>query len=103
MLVGALGTGDDAIAGLERTPVRDALVAAGNAAIPALNDVLVRSPAAAIAAGAAYVIGEVHAVGEAGAIINAMRRGALPTASALHALAGAGTPTQGPGRARVRR
>ncbi len=42
------------------------------------------------------MLGEVHATGEAAAIVAAMRRGALPTAAALHALAGAGTAAEVP-------
>jgi HEAT repeat protein len=95
-LVSALGTADDAGASVERTPVRDALVAAGAAALPSLHAVLDRSPSPTAAASAAWVLGEMRAHNEAGAIVAAMRRGALPTASALHALAGAGTAAEVP-------
>jgi len=96
VLVQALGTNEDAAGSLERTPVREALVAAGPAAVPLLHAVLAGSPSPSAAAGAAWVLGEVHAMGEAGAIVAAMRRGALPTAAALHALAGAGTAAEVP-------
>jgi HEAT repeat protein len=96
VLVAALGTGDDASATLERTPVRDALVAAGMAAVPAVRAVLAGSPSAAAATSAAWVLGELHARAEAAGIVAAMRRGALPAAAALHALAGAGNAAEVP-------
>lgn len=96
VLVQALGTNEDAAGALERTPVREALVAAGPAAVFLLHAVLAGSPSPAAAAGAAWVLGEVHATTEAGAIVAAMRRGVLPTAAALHALAGAGTAAEVP-------
>jgi HEAT repeat protein len=95
-LVQALGTNEDAAGSLGRTPVREALVAAGPAAVPLLHALLAGSPSPAAAAGAAWVLGEGHARGEVGAIVAAMRRGALPTAAALHALAGAGTAAEVP-------
>jgi HEAT repeat protein len=96
VLVGELGAGDDAGGSVERTPVRDALVAAGPAAVAALHSLLLRSPSAAATAGAAWVLGELHATEEAEAIVDAMRRGTLSAAAALHALAGAGTSAQVP-------
>jgi HEAT repeat protein len=42
------------------------------------------------------VLGELRAHAEAAIIVTAMRRGALPTAAALHALGGAGSPAQVP-------
>jgi HEAT repeat protein len=96
VLVGALGSGDDSGATLERTPVRDALVAAGPAAVPAVRAVLAGSPSAAAATSASWVLGELHARAEAAGIVAAMRRGALPSAAALHALAGAGNPAEVP-------
>jgi HEAT repeat protein len=89
-LVLALGSGDDT-AGFERTPVREALVAAGPAAVAEVAAVLDHSPNPAAAASAAWVLGELHARDRAPAIISALRRGALPTEAALHALGGAGT------------
>jgi HEAT repeat protein len=96
VLIGALGTGDDSGATLERTPLREALVAAGTPAIAALRAVLDGSPSPAAAASSAWVLGELHAREQAGAIVAAMRRGSLPTAAALHALAGAGSPSEVP-------
>ncbi len=96
VLLGALGTADDTSPGVERTPVRDALVAAGAPAIPLLRAVLAGSPSPAMAASAAFVLGELHAHAEAPTITVAMRRGILPTAAALHALAGAGTTAEVP-------
>jgi HEAT repeat protein len=96
VLAGELGAGDDASGSVDRTPVREALVAAGPAAVPALHSLLLRSPSAAATAGAAWVLGELHATEEAVAIVDAMRRGTLSAAAALHALAGAGTAAQVP-------
>ncbi len=90
-LIAIMGAGDDAGGGLERTPVREALVSAGPAAIPELSNLLGGTPGTASAVSAAWVLGELHASNEAGAIVRAMRRGVLPAAAALHAFAGAGT------------
>jgi HEAT repeat protein len=95
-LVGALGTGDDSGGTLERTPLREALVLAGTPAVPALRAVLEGSPSPAAAASAAWVLGELRAHEQAAAIVAAVRRGSLPTAAALHALAGAGSPSEVP-------
>jgi HEAT repeat protein len=96
VLVQALGTGDDAAGSLDRTAVRDALVMAGPAAVAPLHAVMAGSPSAAAATSAAWVLGELKTTGEAPAIVTAMRRGAVPTAAALHALAGAGTAAEVP-------
>lgn len=96
VLTAALGTADDASPSQERTAVRDALVTAGDAAIPALHAWLSGSPSAASAASAAWVLGALHARSEADTVVGAMRRGVLPAAAALHALAGAGTSAQLP-------
>ncbi|HEY3818684.1 MAG TPA: HEAT repeat domain-containing protein [Polyangiaceae bacterium] len=96
VLVQSLGTGDDAAGSLERTAVRDALVTAGRAAVGPLHAVLAGSPSTAVATSAAWVLGELKTTSEAPAIVTAMRRGAVPTAAALHALAGAGTTAEVP-------
>ena len=96
VLVGSLGTGDDAATTLERTSVRDALVTAAAASLPPLHALLAGSPTAAEAAGAAWVIGDLRARGEAPTIVGALRRGALSVAPALHALAQAGTQSEVP-------
>jgi HEAT repeat protein len=96
VLVAALGTADDSGATLDRTPPRDALVAAGSAAIPSLHGVLEGSPSPAAGTSAAWVLGALHARSEASTIVLAMRRGALPTQAALHALGGAGSPAEVP-------
>jgi HEAT repeat protein len=96
VLVGALGAADDGSGSLERTPVRDALVAAGRAAIPSLHTVLSASPSPPAATSASWVLGELHARAEAPSIVASMRRGALQTAAALHALSGAGTDAEVP-------
>jgi HEAT repeat protein len=96
VLVQALGTADDAAASLDRSPLRDALVLAGAPAVAPMRALLAGSPSAAVATSAAWVLGEEKATAEAPAIVAAMRRGALPTAAALHALAGAGTAAEVP-------
>lgn len=87
-LVAALGVAEDATGGFESTPVREALVRAGAAAIPELVAVLEGSPTPAVATSAAWVLGALAATREAKVVVAAMRRGVLPTAAALHALAG---------------
>jgi HEAT repeat protein len=96
VLVGALGAGDDATAGLERSSVRDALVAASAGALPPMRALLAGSPSPAEATSTAWVLGELHARSEAPAIVAALRRGTVPPQAALHALAGAGTPSEVP-------
>jgi HEAT repeat protein len=95
VLVRVLGTGDDAGAGLERTAVRDALVAAAGASVSStaapLQALLAGSPSPAEATSAAWVLGALRAHAQASALIAALRRGTLPVAAALHALADAGT------------
>ena len=95
-LVRALGTQDDANAGLERTPVREALVSAGSPAVTELTALLARPTSPAIATSAAWVLGELRATASAPAIVAALRSGTLPPAGALHALAGAGTSAEVP-------
>ncbi len=91
-LVATLGQGDEAGGGLERTPAREALVAAGRARRSRRSRRSLERPAnAAAATSAAWILGELHAHERAPAIIAAMRRGVLPPAAALHALGGAGT------------
>ena len=90
VLVGALGVADDAGGVLERTPVRDALVTAGAAALPQLHALLEGQASSHVATSAAWVIGELHASAEAPTIVAAMRRGTLPVAAALRALSGLG-------------
>jgi HEAT repeat protein len=90
VLIGALGSGDDAGGTLERTSVREALVNAGGVAVPQLHVLLEGVVSPHIATSAAWVLGDLHATAEEPTIIAAMRRGALPPAAALHALAGTG-------------
>jgi HEAT repeat protein len=96
VLVQTLGTGDDASGSLDRTAVRDALVAAGQAAVGPLHALLAGSPSPQVATSAGWILGGLRATGEAPAVVEAMRRGALPAAAALHALAGAGTAADVP-------
>ncbi len=96
VLVGALGTGDDGAGSLETTPVREALVAAGKPVITPVRAALAEAPSPQAATSAAWILGALRAHEEAAAIVLAMRRGALPTAAALHALTGAGTSAEVP-------
>jgi cellulose synthase operon protein C len=91
-LVRALGVHEDATGTLERTPVRDALVSAGAPAVTELTAMLERPLSAPVATSAAWVLGELGASGSAAAIVSALRKGTLPAAAAMRALAGAGTP-----------
>ncbi|HXX69428.1 MAG TPA: HEAT repeat domain-containing protein, partial [Polyangiaceae bacterium] len=96
ILIGALGTADDAAALQHSTPVRDALVRAGQAAVAPLRALLAASAPPATASSAAWVLGALHAHSTAGVVVDALRRGSLPPAAALHALAGAGTAAEVP-------
>jgi HEAT repeat protein len=90
-LVAGLGGGDDAAGTLAPTPVRDALVAAGiERAARAVEAVLAGSPSPLAATSAAWILGQWHDRASEPAILGAMRRGVLPVAAALHALAAAG-------------
>ncbi len=93
-LVGMLGQGDDGVGPLERSPVRDALVDCGAAAIGAAAEVLEAPRNASAAASAAWVLGALGAHDHARDIVASMRRGVLSAIAALHALAGAGTPSE---------
>jgi HEAT repeat protein len=89
-LVALLGTGDDT--GLELTPLREALVSAGLAAIPLLGPVLEGSATSAAATSAACIVGELGAGSQARTVLLSMRRGVLAVPAALRALGGmAGT------------
>jgi HEAT repeat protein len=95
-LVKALGTQEDGAGALERTSVRDALVAAGTASVVELTALLERPLPSSVATSAAWVLGELRATASAPAIVAALRRGTLPPAAALRALAGAGAAEQVP-------
>jgi|GEM_PF-370831 len=95
-LVRALGTQDDAGGTLERTSVRDALVAAGPPAAVELTAVLERGNSPTVATSAAWVLGELRATKSAPIIVAALRKGTLPAAAALRALAGAATANEVP-------
>ncbi len=96
ILVQALGTGEDAGGTLDPTPLRDALITAGPAAVAPLRALLLASPSPAATTSAAFVLGALRAQAEAPSILAAMRRGTLPVAAALRALAGAGTAADVP-------
>jgi len=95
-LVAALGAGDEGTAGLDPTPVRDALVSVGPAATPRLREALTASKSPGAAAGAAWVLGALGAHAEAPAIVAAMRSSSVSVAFAMRALAGAGTAAEAP-------
>ena len=89
VLVGLLGQGDDA-ANLETSPIREAVLGVGDRALKDLASALDAASTGARATSIAWVLGELHAASEAPRIVAALRRGTLPPAAALHALAGAG-------------
>jgi HEAT repeat protein len=95
-LVAALGASDEAAAGLDPTPVREALASAGPSAIAALHACLLASKSPGVASGAAWVLGALRAHAEAPTIVASLRAGWLPPAFAMRALAGAGTSAEAP-------
>lgn len=95
VLIAALDA-DDSSSAFEETPTRAALASAGARAVPFLHAALAGSPSPAAANGVAWVLGAAGARGEAPAIAQALRRGVLGPAAALHALAGAGTSAEVP-------
>lgn len=95
-LMKALGTQEDGAGNLERTSVRDALVSAGAPAVTELTALLERPVSPSVATSAAWVLGELRATKSAPAIVASLRKGTLPAAAALRALAGAGTADQVP-------
>ena len=90
-LLSHLGTGEDAVLSLDRTPVRDALVTAGPQAEPLLIPLLERAPSQATATSAAIVLGQLKATSAERAVVAALRRGTLALPAALRSLAGCGT------------
>lgn len=106
-LVAMLGQGDDGSGNLSHTPVRDAIVSAGPAAIPQVAAVL-EGPTvgATTATSAAWVLGELSAERPESAtartpnpvqtVVAAMRRGVLPSAAAMRALGRIGNPSAVP-------
>jgi HEAT repeat protein len=90
ILVSALAKDDPSAA---RSPVRDALVAAGKPAEAALIVALGSGTSAATAAGAALVLGTMKSVDGAKAIVRAMQRGTVPLRAGVRALAQIGSPT----------
>lgn len=88
-LVAALATDDP---NADTSPVREALVACGARAVPALEAALAAPPSPGVATGAALTLGVMGATHATDAIVAAMRRGALPVESALRALGRLGDP-----------
>ena len=89
ILVGALAKDDPTAA---RSPLRDALAAAGKPAETALIAALAGG-ASPTAAGAALVLGALRSVEGARAVVRAMQRGTVPLRAGVHALAQIGSPT----------
>lgn len=97
VLVGLLGQGEDATAGLERSPVRDALVSAGTTADKdAELGAVLDSASGARASSAAWILGELRASSQTDRVIAALRRGSLAPAAALRALSGCGSSSSVP-------
>jgi len=92
VLVTRLGLDEDASAELEASPVREALVLAGDPAVAPLRALLHGGGAAAAVTSASWVLGALRASAASPDILAAVRRGTLPAAYALHALSTAGTP-----------
>ncbi len=90
ILVGALAKDDPSAA---RSPVRDALVAAGKPSEAALITALGSGTSTATAAGAALVLGALRSDEGAKAIVRAMQRGTVPLRAGVRALAQIGSPT----------
>jgi HEAT repeat protein len=90
ILVAALAKDDPAAA---RSPVRDALAAAGMPAEAALIVALGSGTSASTAAGAALVLGTLRSPDGAKAIVRAMQRGTVPLRAGVRALAQIGSPT----------
>ncbi|WP_157906565.1 HEAT repeat domain-containing protein [Sorangium cellulosum] len=80
-----------------RSAVRDALVSAGAAAVPALVAALAAAPSANAAAGAALVLGELKAREALPALARGMQRGVVPLRHGLRALGALGDPAALPG------
>ncbi|WP_438042634.1 HEAT repeat domain-containing protein [Sorangium sp. So ce128] len=80
-----------------RSAVRDALVSAGAAAVPALVAALAAAPSANTAAGAALVLGELKAREALPALARGMQRGVVPLRHGLRALGALGDPAALPG------
>ncbi|HRI65548.1 MAG TPA: HEAT repeat domain-containing protein, partial [Polyangium sp.] len=88
-LIGALAKDEPSSS---RSPVRMALVNAGKPAVPQLVAVLSGSPSPTTAAGAALVLGTLHAKEGLEPTVRAMQRGALPLEHGLRSLALLGSP-----------
>jgi HEAT repeat protein len=88
-LVKALAKDDPA---LPRSPLREALAAAGKRSSPMLIALLNGSPPGNTAAGAALVLGALHDKDGVAPILRAMSRGVVPLRHGLRALAELGSP-----------
>ncbi|WP_437929782.1 HEAT repeat domain-containing protein [Sorangium sp. So ce291] len=89
VLLAALAKDDPAA---PRSAVRDALVSAGKAVIPALIAALAAAPSGNTAAGAALVLGELKAREGLPALVRGMQRGVVPLRHGLRALGALGDP-----------
>ena len=88
-LIGALAKDDPSSS---RSPVRLALVSAGKPVIAPLVAALSGAPSSTTAAGAALVLGALHAKEGLEPTVRAMQRGVLPLEQGLRALATLGSP-----------
>lgn len=103
-IVATFGQHEDDKAGVSPSPAREAAVAAGAPAVPTLVAALevgqdgaaASSGASRSASSAAWALGEIGDPSAGPAIVKAMRRGTVPLALALHALASLGDPTHLP-------
>lgn len=100
-IVRAFGLFEDEKPGVGSSPAREAAVTAGAAAVPALTAIVegtgtgVSASPGAIAS-AAWALGEIQAKGAGVVLEKGIRRGAVPLAVGLHALAALGDPAQLP-------
>jgi HEAT repeat protein len=88
-LIAALAKDDPSAS---RSAVRSSLVTAGRPAVSQLVGALTSSPSPTTAAGAALVLGALHAKEGLEPTVRAMQRGALPLEYGLRALAAMGSP-----------
>ncbi|MGZ3417900.1 MAG: HEAT repeat domain-containing protein, partial [Polyangiales bacterium] len=101
-IVRAFGQYEDEKPGVGPSPAREAAVSVGLPIAPSLIALLDGTGNAAatitpaISASAAWVLGEVHPAGAGPVLEGAIRRGTIPLALGLHALAAAGDPTELP-------
>ncbi len=84
-LVALLGTGEDATAGINSSPVRSALLSVGSRAADAVLPLL-SSPTRATSASAAWILGELREPRAIPLLVRGLRAGTIPEDAALRAL-----------------